>query len=160
MFCKNCGAQFPDNMPNCPNCGAVVVPEQQPQYPPQYGQPQYGQPQYPPQYGQPQYPPQYGQPQYPPQPQYAQPQYGYPQQPAEMPGKGMAIASLSLGILSFFCFGYISGILGIIFGAIAKNKGYKGGMATAGIICGAVGFALTLILQIVGVSLLAAFGYY
>lgn len=64
MFCSNCGTNCPDNVNNCPNCGAPVGQPQQP-----YGQPQqpYGQPQQP--YGQPQQP--YGQ-----QP-YGQQPYGY-----------------------------------------------------------------------------------
>lgn len=156
MFCNNCGNQIPDNSAFCPNCGAAFSQPQQPVYQqpqqPQYGQPQYGQPQY----GQ----PQYGQPQY-GQPQYGQPGgYMPPQKPAEEPGKGMAIASLVLGILSFFCFAYVSGILAIIFGCVAKNKGYQGKMATAGIICGAIGIVLMIVFQILGFSLLGSMGYY
>ena len=58
---------------------------------------------------------------------------------APVPGKGFAIAGMILGIVSFFCIPLITGILGIIFGAIAKSKGYRGGMATAGIVCGILG---------------------
>ena len=71
-------------------------------------------------------------------------------------GKGLAIASLVLGIVSFFCFAYITGILGIVLGAVAKSKGYKGGMATAGIICGVIGIVLYIVLMIVGVSLFSS----
>lgn len=35
MFCSNCGTNCPDNVNNCPNCGAPVGQPQQP-----YGQPQ------------------------------------------------------------------------------------------------------------------------
>ncbi len=151
MFCQNCGNQIPENTSFCPSCGAMTQqgqPQQAPQFEqaqqvPQYGQPQYSQPQY----GQPQYP------QYPQQPGYGQPK------PSE-PGKGMATASLVLGILSFFCFAYVSGILGIIFGIVAKNQGYKGKSATAGIICGAVGIVLNIILSVVGISLMAMLEYY
>lgn len=134
MFCNNCGNQIPDNSTFCPNCGTAFSQPQQPQ--------------------QPQYQPQY--------PQYPQQPGGYmpPQPPVTQPGKGMATASLVLGIVSFFCFAYIAGTLGIIFGCVAKNQGYKGKMATAGIICGAIGIVLWIVMQIVGVSLLAAFGYY
>ena len=148
MFCKNCGTQMADDAVFCANCGAPAAQEQQAQ--PQYQQPQYQpQPQYAPQ---PQYQPQYG------QPQYGQPQYA--QAPAEEPGKGMATASMILGIASFFCFAYVTGILAIIFGCVAKNKGYTGNKAKTGIICGAIGLGLTIILQIVGVSLLSTLGYY
>ena len=66
--------------------------------------------------------------------------------------EGFAIASLVLGILSFFCFAYIAGTLGIVFGVVAKNKGYKGHIATAGIICGALGIILWIIMVIAGVA--------
>lgn len=78
----------------------------------------------------------------------SQQQYMYQQQqqsngnvPAQ-PGKGLAIASMVCGIVSFFCFGVILGILALIFGGIAKSKGYKGGMATAGVVLGVIGLAI------------------
>ena len=46
MFCSNCGTNCPDNVNNCPNCGAPVGQQQAP-----YGQQPYGQPQQAP-YGQ------------------------------------------------------------------------------------------------------------
>ena len=63
-----------------------------------------------------------------------------------MPGKGFAIAGLVMGILSFFIVPLLFGGLGIVFGALAKNKGYRGGMATAGIVCGIIGIALWIIM--------------
>ena len=62
------------------------------------------------------------------------------------PGKGFAIASLVCGILSFFCYGIVPGILAIVFGAVAKNKGCKDNMATAGIVLGIIGIAVYVIL--------------
>lgn len=38
--------------------------------------------------------------------------------PAKAPGKGMAVASLVLGIVSMLCFPPITGTLGIVFGAV------------------------------------------
>lgn len=61
------------------------------------------------------------------------------------PGKGLAIAGMVCGIVSFFCFGFITGLLGVIFGAVAKSKGCKSGMATAGIVCGVLGVVFWLI---------------
>ena len=54
--------------------------------------------------------------------QYNQP-YQYPQyqEQPEQPGRNFAIASLVLGIVSFFCCGTICSILGIIFGVISKQ---------------------------------------
>lgn len=54
-------------------------------------------------------------------------------------GKGFAIASLVLGIVSIFCFAIITGTLAIVFSRMAKSKGYPGGMATAGLVCGIIG---------------------
>ena len=60
---------------------------------------------------------------------------------------GMAIAGLVTGILSLLIFGFILGILGIVFSGIAlkrikrepeKRKGR--GMAVAGLVCGIIGF--------------------
>lgn len=45
MFCSNCGTNCPDNVNNCPNCGAPVGQPKQPYGQPQqpYGQQPYGQ---------------------------------------------------------------------------------------------------------------------
>ena len=79
------------------------------------------------------------------QPQNAKP-YGAPPVAPAQPGKGLAIAGMVLGIISLLCFPYITGVLAVIFGAVAKNKGCKSGMATAGIVCGIIGVALWLLM--------------
>jgi hypothetical protein len=68
---------------------------------------------------------------------------------------GMAIASLVLGIVSlvtFLCyfFGFIPGILAIIFGVMARRQirqsdGQGYGMATAGLICGSIAVGLIVL---------------
>ncbi len=63
----------------------------------------------------------------------------------QMPGRGMAIASLVLGILSLVCCGLLPGILAVIFGCVAQYKGNTSHMATAGIVCGIIGSLLALI---------------
>ncbi len=85
--------------------------------------------------------------------------YGYPpyQNNVQDPGKGLAIAALVLGIVSFFCFPIITGVLGIVFGGVAKSKGCRSGMATAGIVCGAVGLGLWFIMLIAGFSIVPFF---
>ncbi|MBE6727166.1 MAG: DUF4190 domain-containing protein [Ruminococcaceae bacterium] len=61
------------------------------------------------------------------------------------------MASLVLGIVSFLIFAIIAGPLAIIFGVVAKNKGNRSSMATAGIICGIIGivsyFIMIILLQ-------------
>jgi hypothetical protein len=57
----------------------------------------------------------------------------------------MAIASMVLGIISLLCFPYITGVLAVIFGAVAKNKGCKSGMATAGLVLGVIDLAFWLV---------------
>jgi len=83
---------------------------------------------------------------------YQQPVYPQyvPAQP--IPGKGLGIASMVLGIVSLWlCAAFIPALLAIIFGAVSKNKGYKGGMATAGIVCGIISVVLFFIYIIIGV---------
>src|SRR5690349_3622631 len=65
---------------------------------------------------------------------------------------GMAIASLVLGILSLVCFGLLSGIPAIICGKIGRTKIRNSagtltgsGLATAGIITGALGTVFSII---------------
>ena len=156
MFCTQCGASQDDNARFCTVCGAplqqaqptpVVVEEPAPvaeQPAPVVEQPAYTQPAQPVQ-------PVYTQP--------VQPTYAQPQQ--KVPGKGFAIAGMVLGIVSlvtFWCYGFIAGILGIVFGGVAKSKGFKGGMATAGIVCGAIAICIWLVMFLIAGSAIAAFG--
>ena len=169
MQCPHCGNYVADGTSYCPSCGA---PQTAPAAPTYYNNPNpesnpYGQPAGNPNpYGQTAGNPNpYGQPAGNPNP-YGQPvtnpygnpnPYGQPNpygNPYGMPDPnmkqaqpyhGLAIASLVLGILSFFCFGLIAGGLAIVFAAIAKGNGNKSGVATAGLVCGIVGFVLTLI---------------
>lgn len=104
MVCQNCGAQNPDGVQVCANCGAALAPVNT------YGQPYYGAP--------------------------------------AVPGKGLAIASLVLGIISIFLFPLITGLLAVILGGAAKSKGCTSGLATGGIVCGIIGLALWLIMLI------------
>jgi hypothetical protein len=63
---------------------------------------------------------------------------------------GMAVAALVLGILTFVCLGPIAGVLAIVFGILgmkkAKETGVGKGMSIAGIVLGAVGTVLTIVL--------------
>ncbi|MDI6840157.1 MAG: DUF4190 domain-containing protein [bacterium] len=81
----------------------------------------------------------------------------------EIRGSGRAIASLVCGILSIFMpgVGFVLGILGIVFGAVARSEIRRSegklrgeGMAVAGLVCGIVGLATTVfwlsILRIIG----------
>ena len=94
-----------------------------------------------------------------PNPYQAHPNYGAPAEKPAKPGMGLAIAALGLGIISLLCFPYITGVLGIIFGAVAKSKGCRSGMATAGIACGVVGVALWLLMLVAcsGTGMLSLF---
>ncbi|MCL2227345.1 MAG: DUF4190 domain-containing protein [Oscillospiraceae bacterium] len=84
--------------------------------------------------------------------------HGGMNQPDGGQGKGMAIASLVLGILSVldptFIFGIIMGIVGIVLAVMAKKKGYIGGMATAGMVLSIIGVALNgIMLLLFGAAL-------
>ena len=79
---------------------------------------------------------------------FGQPVYAQPA-PMVQPAKGLAVASLVLGILSLFVAAYICGALAIIFGGVAKSKGNRSGMATGGIVLGIIGIVLMIILQVI-----------
>ncbi len=114
MICRNCGTDCEENLNFCPSCGTALAQNETPDSAPQTAGS-----------AEPIQPPVY---------------YGYP--PVVQPGNGYATASLILGIISFLCFPAITGILGIIFGCVAKSYGNKSGKATAGIICSIVGIIL------------------
>lgn len=76
-----------------------------------------------------------------------QPMYGQPA-PVKDEGKGYAIASLVLGILSLFIFAYIAGTLAIVFASIAKKKGSTSKLATAGLVLGIIGIGSWLLMLI------------
>ena len=105
----------------------------------QYNQGNYEQPQYSaPQYSAPEYDTQYTQ-------NYNQPTYPVKQKEE---GKGMAIASLVIGILSVTCCcgGILPSILAVVFGFISKSqKKENNGMALAGIILGFVGIVIGIV---------------
>ncbi len=72
------------------------------------------------------------------------------------PSSGLSVASMVTGIVSIvLCWTVIFsiplGILALIFGFIGKSKGGKG-MAIAGIITGAIGLLLTVIILIAAFS--------
>lgn len=78
---------------------------------------------------------------------YNQPQQYY-QEPADN-SKGFAIASLVLGILSFFCCGTVCSILGLVFGIISRKKNpVNNSMATAGIVLSIIALVLGIIFLI------------
>ena len=76
----------------------------------------------------------------------------------------MAIVALVLGILSILtaCFWFVAGPLGIaaiVLGFIGRGKAKRGearqgGLAMAGLVTGAIGLILTIVLTVAGISLL------
>ena len=150
MFCPQCGNNNADGVAFCANCGAPLNAQQQQQAPQQ----QYQAPQQ--QYQAPQQ--QYQAPQYQPQMPYT------PVPKPELPGKGMGITAMILGIaaISFYCFWFLSiplGIVALVLGANASGKakraGMKNGMAVAGIITGSIGLGIGAIWFLYTI----AFGY-
>lgn len=132
-------------VPPPPGPGGSPAPSGQPEYSqPPYGQPGYNQPPY----GQ----PGYGQPGYGPQPYGPPAGWGYAGPPRN---DRQAVTSLVLGILSTtLCIGWIGAIMAIaalITGFSARNRITRSngtltgaGLALAGMICGAVGFVLSV----------------
>ncbi len=122
-FCTNCGSQLPEGANNCTNCGAPTGATASAAAPAA-------------------------------EPVTATAPEAAPAAVNAAPseaGKGMAIASLVCGLVALFCTGGILSVLALIFGIIAKKQGSKSGMATAGIVLGAIGIALIVIGVIIGI---------
>ena len=76
----------------------------------------------------------------------------------------MAIVALVLGILAILtaCFWFVAGPLGIaaiVLGVLGRGKAKRGearqgGLAMAGLVTGAIGLILTIVLTVAGISLL------
>lgn len=73
----------------------------------------------------------------------------------------MGIASLVLGIASLVCgcflpglqwIGSITGLIGIILGALGRKNSEKKGIATAGLVCSIIGFVLSTIFYVACVA--------
>ena len=88
-----------------------------------------------------------------------------------IPGRGAAIASLVLGIISvvFWFFGWgalvsvVTGIVGLICATNAKKAGFEGGMRTAGFvlsIIGLVGGAIVFVACVACTGAAGAAGLY
>ena len=147
MICEKCGTFNNDDAVFCTTCGAdlknqaPVAPAAPVQQPP-YQQNPYQNP--------------YQQNPYQQNPYQQNPYQSAPAAQESTPGKGLAVVAMIMGIASLvFCCLYvvswIPAVLGIIFGAIAKSKGCTSGMATAGIVLGAIGLGLVL-LMVIGVA--------
>ncbi len=78
---------------------------------------------------------------------------------AERKKSGKAIAALVCGIISLILFGIILGVVAIVLGVMARNEiradpNLEGdGMALAGIITGAIGVVLAVVLIALGVGM-------
>jgi hypothetical protein len=85
-------------------------------------------------------------------------QPGWAQAPAGKSYKGMAIGALVCGIISLLVAGMIVGPVGIVLGVIARkgmrdNNNHDGyGIALGGIITGAIGAVLALLIILVAIS--------
>ena len=80
------------------------------------------------------------------------------------PGKGFAIASLVLGIVSllFIIFfplvGLVVSIVGVVCATKAKSSGYNGGMQTAGVVCSLIGLIFNGLYFVACVACVGMFG--
>lgn len=82
------------------------------------------------------------------------------------PGKGAAVASLVLGIISvvFWFFGMgaivglVTGVVGIICASNAKKAGYQGGIQTAGFVCSVIGVIGSAIIFVACVACVGVVG--
>lgn len=152
MFCPKCGAQNDANQQVCETCGCPL--NDAPQQP---AQPTYQQPVQP-------VPPVYQQPGQPVPPAYQQPVQQVVMVKPSVPGKGLGIASMVLGIIAIVCFcwgwvGIICGIVGLVLASVglakSKNAGMKNGFAVAGLVCSLVAVGAATIIVITGATLLS-----
>lgn len=93
------------------------------------------------------------------------PGYGAPQNGDE-PGKGAAIASLVLGIISivFWFFGMgafiglVTGLIGVICASSSKKAGYTGGIQTGGLVCSIIGLIGSAVVFVACIACVGALG--
>ena len=113
-----------------------------------------------------------GQPNYPVTPptySSAPPPVLYPMAPVQppVPGKGAALASLILGIVSIVltvtCCGmiisWIPALVGLILGIVARAKGNKSGMSIAGLILCGLSLGLILVLTVLSAAGVGNFNF-
>ena len=74
-----------------------------------------------------------------------QPPYGGGNQGSQ-PSDGLATAALVCGIISIFFWGYILGVLAIIFATVAKKNGNTSPKATAGLVLGIIGTGMWILI--------------
>lgn len=82
------------------------------------------------------------------------------------PGKGAAIASLVLGIVSIVCWffgmgaflGLITGLIGVICASSSKKAGYTGGIQTGGLVCSIIGLVVSAVVFVACVACVGALG--
>lgn len=132
MFCRNCGNSMLDNQRFCTECGtdmSDVINKKQQQNNPLKTNFSYTS-----------------------TPEYRVTPNNYiqktiPQEKSEK-GTSLAVASFVLGIISIIAFSYgiFSAILGVIFGCVSKSQGCKSSMATAGIVCSAIGASMSVLI--------------
>lgn len=83
---------------------------------------------------------------------------------SEQPGRGLAIASLVLGIISiifimlFPIIGLVSGIVGVVCASKSKNEGYRGGLQTGGFVCSLIGLIVNATVFVACVACAGMFG--
>ena len=84
-----------------------------------------------------------------------------------VPGKGLGVASMVLGIVSLvlFCIWYLAipcAIIGAALGGVAQSKakaaGVKNGMAVAGITCSCIALGVAILFLLLGIIGLASIG--
>ena len=79
---------------------------------------------------------------------------------APQPSNGLATAALVCGIISLFLYGFVLGVLAIIFAAVAKKNGNTSTKATAGLVLGIIGAGLwILICACFGAAICAYLGF-
>lgn len=169
MFCGGCGTQVPEGTQICPKCGMMIVTrttENKAAEPTvQNAQPTQSAAGTMPDYNSYQSNTQ-GTANSGSQPNTQMPDYNSYQMntqipgavvpPVEQPGRGLAIASLVLGIISIvFCMtGWVAvvcGIIGLVLAHMSKKQGNTSGVRTGGFVCSLIGLIIGAIILLIAI---------
>lgn len=82
----------------------------------------------------------------------------------KIPGKGLAIASLVLGIIALVCcfvgegaiVSVVLGIVGIVLASKSKKEGFTSGVRTAGFVCSLIGLVIGGVMFVLAFALLGS----
>ncbi|MDQ4118844.1 MAG: DUF4190 domain-containing protein, partial [Actinomycetota bacterium] len=95
------------------------------------------------------------------------PQHGQPGAPAPAPRNGLGVAALILGVIAiltcWIVIGGVFGLLAIVLGVLGAGRARRGratnrGVSIAGVVTGAIGLVLSIVIVVTAGTLFVSFG--